>query len=87
MQTTIFDDQSIHIDQADAPDGYCAKPAGNGTENKCHHCDWRAQCCDQVTDLTAPGHRCVSFAIVTKDGRTIQRADGCNVVFKRRRSA
>jgi hypothetical protein len=52
--------------------------------NICVICDWREQCNDPKTDFCAPGHRCMSFAVITPDGRTIERTDGCSVVFKRR---
>ena len=71
------------IDPTEAPLGYYAvlkadaKPRDGG--NICRACDYRADC-DQFR------HRCSSYAVITPDGRELQRRDGCNVVFKRKES-
>jgi len=76
------------FDPCEAPAGYYAVPkVGLPKElgNLCRQCDWRSTCQDPATDLLAPGHRCMSDAVVaTRDGKTYQRRDGCSVVFKRK---
>jgi len=77
------------VNPNEAPAGYYAVSKSTAkhevTGNICRACDWRRICQQPDTDFTAPGHRCMSYAIVTPDGRTIERQDGCSVVFKRRR--
>lgn len=51
--------------------------------NICKACDWRPTCQDPDTDFTAPGHRCMSYGVITPDGKVVERQDGCGVVFKR----
>lgn len=74
-------------DTDEAPEGYYAVPKASFNRrdgNICRECDWRATCNDPTTDLLAPGHRCMSYAIVAeRDGQNYQRLDGCSVVFKR----
>ena len=76
------------LDPAEAPAGFYAIPksavATPQLGNICRACDWRPACNDPATDLTAPGHRCMSFPVVTGDGRTVQRTDASSVVFKRK---
>lgn len=68
------------LNQHDAPPGYYtvlkadAKPRDGS--NICRACDWRSDC-------DGSKHRCMSFEIVTPDGRTLKRDDGCSVLFKR----
>ena len=63
----------------EAPSGYkavlksTAKPPDGS--NICRACDWRPNCNGQV--------RCMDFAITTSSGKTLQREDGCSVLFKR----
>ena len=71
------------IDPTEAPAGYYAVPKSTPDgSNICRGCDWRPTCQREDTDFTAPGHRCMEFAIETPDGRTIQRRDGCSVMFR-----
>jgi len=71
---------SPRLDQNDAPPGYFAvlkseaKPADGS--NICRACNWRQDCSGEK-------YRCMPYAITTTDGRTLKRADGCSVVFKR----
>lgn len=66
----------------DAPPGYyavlkdVAKPKDGS--NICRACDWRPDCSGEK-------YRCMQYEVVTPDGRTLKRADGCSVVFKRLR--
>ena len=75
------------VDPNEAPAGFyavskaSAKPADGS--NICRACDWRPQCQDPTTDLTAPGHRCMGYGVRIFDGRTIERKDGSSVVFKK----
>lgn len=69
------------LDPSEAPVGYYAvlKSAVATPElgNICRACDWRADCCGTK-------HRCMPHEIVTSDGETLKRNDGCSVVFKRK---
>lgn len=64
----------------EAPPGYYAvlkndaKPRDGS--NICGACDWRPEC-------SGVEHRCMSYTVVTEDGRELGRSDGCSVVFKR----
>lgn len=68
------------IDPAEAPPGYYAvlksdaKPEDGS--NICRACDWRKNC-------NGTEFRCMSYEIKTDDGKTLQRQDGCSVVFKK----
>ncbi len=81
--------QSKTLDPNEAPTGFYAvlksdftNPTGD-YPNICTHCDWRKQCCDPKTDLHLSAHRCMSAPSVTANGDTVERNDGCSVVFKR----
>lgn len=82
-----FQEQIPILNPQEAPAGFVAvlkseaKPSDGG--NICRACDWRSECNDKATEFTALGHRCMGYPVVTKDGRAIQRADGCSVIFKR----
>jgi hypothetical protein len=45
--------------------------------NICRACDWRSDC-------NGFAHRCMSYTVVSSNGRELKRLDGCSVVFKRR---
>lgn len=74
------------LDPNEAPEGYYAvlkdkaKPTDDG--NICRACDWRKECQKKDTDFSTHNHRCMSYAVVGKDGRELKRNDGCSVVFK-----
>lgn len=74
----------------EAPEGYVAvlkaSVPAQQIGNICRACDWRPTCQAPDTDFTAPGHRCMSYGVVTADGKLVERQDGCSVVFKRRQS-
>lgn len=92
MQLSLFEQKEMDMasgqcDPDEAPLGFFAVlKAGQSPDgsNICRQCDWRRQCNDESTDLTLPGHRCMGVAVVTPDGRTIERKDGSSVVFKSR---
>jgi len=76
--------------EVEAPEGYVAvlksvhKPAGGA--NICKACDWRSTCQKADTDFENPNHRCMDFPVISRlTGKTIERADGCNVLFKKRK--
>ncbi len=76
------------LNPTEAPLGYYAvlksDVATQALGNICRACDWRKTCQNEDTDLTLHNHRCMSYAVISaKDGREIQRNDGCGVVFKR----
>ena len=64
----------------DAPAGYYAvlksDVATDKLGNICRACDWRPECSGEK-------YRCMSYAIITPDGRELKRDDECSVVFKR----
>lgn len=69
----------------EAPAGFYAVPKASLPQdrgNLCAFCDWRKCCQNPATDLLAPGHRCMSYAVVTAAGTTHQRLDRTSVVFK-----
>lgn len=73
------------LDPTEAPKGYYAVAKQSLRQedgNLCQFCDWRKTCQNPATDFTAPGHRCMSYAVVTTDGKTVARKDGVGVVFK-----
>ena len=77
------------LDPNEAPEGYYAilKTSILGeaaTRNLCWSCDWHEECKKPTTDLARHDHRCSSAAVITNDGRRIERKDGCSVLFKRR---
>lgn len=76
------------VDPTEAPDGFYAVPkrdvATEALGNICRACDWRPECQKAETDLAKPHHRCMSAGVITADGRTVERSDGCSVVFKRK---
>lgn len=77
------------LDVNEAPNGYIAVLKSdtryvNRNQNICRSCDWRPQCNDPASDLTVNYHRCMSYTVITTDGREIKRNDGCSVVFKKR---
>lgn len=76
---------SSQVNPEESPAGFYAvpKPSGDNLPNLCTFCDWRPECQKETTDFTAPGHRCMSYAVVTPDGKELQREDGCSVVFKK----
>lgn len=81
-------DRQTRIDPREAPAGFYAvlkseaKPKDGS--NICRACDWRPECQSPETDLLAFGHRCTSNAVVAiRDGKTYQRIDGCEVLFKK----
>jgi hypothetical protein len=79
-----------HLDPNEAPEGYYAvlkSSVPHDQGNLCRFCDWRPVCGQEDTDLTKHNHRCMGYAVVTPDGRTIERRDGCSVVFKLARQA
>ncbi len=73
------------LDPNEAPAGFVAvlKPDVRRDDNLCRACDWRPQCNDPSTDFTAPGNRCMGHPVQLRDGRILQRNDGCSVVFHR----
>lgn len=85
MNLPLFPESKHNPDEA--PAGYYATPKAGfdwRQGNLCRHCDWRPTCQKPDTDFLAYGHRCMSNAIVTADGKTHQRNDECSVVFKRK---
>ncbi|MBB5143917.1 hypothetical protein HNQ38_002017 [Desulfovibrio intestinalis] len=48
-------------------------------ENICRHCDWRPECQKNNHPVM-----CMPYEVLTPDGRTLRRMDGCSVVFKRK---
>lgn len=82
--TVIMETQSqstVIMDPSDAPPGFYAvrkrDVASDGLGNICRACDWRSQC-------SGHEYRCMSYPIISdRDGRVLQRRDGCSVVFKR----
>ncbi len=69
------------LDPTEAPAGFVAvlksSVATPALGNICRACDWRPQC-------DGFEHRCMSYAVTSsRDGSTLQRQDGCSVVFKR----
>lgn len=68
------------LDPSEAPPGYYAvlksEVASDALGNICRACDWRSEC-------NGFEHRCMSYQVVTGDGRELKRVDGCSVVFKR----
>ena len=82
-------DDKWRINADEAPEGYFAitkDDAARETKsaNLCRACHWQPQCNDSNTDFTKANHRCMSYGVITPDGKTIQRQDGCSVVFKKR---
>jgi hypothetical protein len=75
-------------DPNEAPNGYYAVPKDiakpNDGGNICRSCDWRPSCQDPNTNFNINQHRCMSYPVVTNDGKTIERNDGCSVVFKKK---
>jgi hypothetical protein len=83
-------DRGTICDPDDAPDGYYAVPKGprweGDSENICRQCDWRPTCQDPKTDTLTPRLNCRGYAVrAFKDGKIYRRADGCGVVFKKRK--
>lgn len=72
------------VDPNEAPLGYYAteKMYTLGLGNICRQCDWRPVCQSPTTDHLAFGHRCMGYAVESRDGRIHQRRDQCSVVFK-----
>jgi hypothetical protein len=83
MQLPLFEADS-RVDPDEAPEGYYASPKVYLGENICRQCDWRSECQKDDTDFTNHNHRCMGYPVVTPEGQTIARNDGCSVVFKRR---
>lgn len=75
------------LDRNEAPHGYVAvlksSVATPDLGNICRACDWRSECQKPDTGFTTSRHRCMSYAVGTDGGLTVQRKDGCSVVFKR----
>lgn len=76
------------LDKTEAPEGYEAKLKsdylGRTINNLCRECDWRPTCQRPDTDFSKHNHRCMSFPVVSLlTGETIERKDGCSVVFKK----
>lgn len=68
------------IDPNESPAGFYAVPKSalrHDQGNLCRQCDWRKVCGDPGTDLSLPGHQCMSH----------RRKDGCGAAFKRLKSA
>jgi len=71
----------MKINRNEAPPGYYAvlkeKEKPQDGSNICLACDYRMEC-------TGLKYRCMSYEVVTPDGKTLRREDGCSVVFKRK---
>ncbi len=67
----------MNLNPREAPSGYYAvlKQDFPQEENICRQCDYRSDC-DGL-------ERCMSYTVITIDGRELKRNDGCSVVFKR----
>jgi hypothetical protein len=65
----------------DAPDGFLAVLKSDvvtqSLGNICRACDWRPECDGRA-------HRCMSYTVITDDGKELKRDDGQSVVFKRK---
>lgn len=75
------------LDSNEAPLGFIAvlkESVPHNQGNLCRQCDWRKQCNDPATDLTHHNHRCMGYAVITKDGQSVHRDDRCSVIFKRK---
>lgn len=75
------------LNPLEAPEGYKAILKSNlpkTISNICNFCDWRKTCQKSTTDFEKHNHRCMSYPIISnKTGKTIERQDGCSVVFKK----
>lgn len=75
------------INAQEAPQGFYAVlkssfPKDQG--NLCQFCDFREICKTDDWDTQNSNNRCMSYPIISfKTGKTIERKDGCSVVFKR----
>lgn len=80
-------DKQFFINPKEAPDGFYAvlkeHVASDELGNICRACDWRSECQKPTTNFKVHNHRCMSYPIIASDGQTIEREDGCSVVFKR----
>jgi len=75
------------LNTQEAPTGFYAVlksslPKESG--NLCQFCDFRKTCQTDGWDRQDSNNRCMSYPITSfKTGETIERKDGCSVVFRR----
>lgn len=75
----------VTYDPYEAPAGYFAVPkaAAAGDSNICAYCEWRRQCNDDSVRKDVPEHRCMAVGVILPNGRTVTRADGASVLFRK----
>jgi hypothetical protein len=83
VAATVKESLTPRLDPSEAPPGFFAvlkSSVSASLGNICRACDWRPDC-------SGAAQRCMSYTVVTSDGRELKRQDGCSVVFKRKATA